>query len=82
MVPRRSHTSVVLPPARSDCLAETTEVGDMLGKAVPDLLRNPVGITAAIVSDPLETWIAFQERFAGYPCLRIRAGSPCSPPFQ
>ena len=64
MLPRRSHTSVVLPPVRSDCLAETMEVGDMLGKAVRDLLRNPVGVTAAVVSDPLEAWIAFQERLA------------------
>jgi hypothetical protein len=38
----------------------------MLGKVVRTLLRNPVGITAAVVADPLETWIAFRERLAEY----------------
>jgi hypothetical protein len=38
----------------------------MLGKAVRGLLRDPVGIAAAVVADPLETWIAFQERLAEY----------------
>jgi hypothetical protein len=36
----------------------------MLEKSVRGFLRNPIGITAALISDPLEAWVAFRERVA------------------
>ena len=36
----------------------------MFGKSFQYVLRHPVRAVAAVLSDPLETWTAFQDRFA------------------
>jgi hypothetical protein len=38
----------------------------MFVRVIGTLLRNPIGVAAAIAADPVEAWIAFRERLAEY----------------